>query len=79
MNFSIKPKLYMRLFVDFCVFPRISLNLPELNLKLFSSAFQNNFRFSSGKFNEKRGRAQKSTNNLMSSFGLIENMELSHI
>ena len=47
---SIKPKLDMRLFVDFCVFPRFSLDLPELNLKLFSSAVQNNFRFSSGKF-----------------------------
>ena len=32
--FSIKPKVDMRLFVDFCVFPCFSLNLPELNLKL---------------------------------------------
>ncbi len=31
--FSIQPKLDIRLFVDFCVFPRFSLNLPELNLK----------------------------------------------
>ena len=62
----------MRLFVDFCVFPRFSLNLPELNLKLFWTAEENNFRFSSGKFREKWGKTQKSTNNLMFSFGLIE-------
>ena len=53
--FSIKPKLDMRLFVDF---PRFSLNLPELNLKLFSSAVQNNFRFSSGKFREEHRNRQ---------------------
>ena len=35
--FSIKPKLDMRLFVDFCVFLCFSLNLPELNLKLFKT------------------------------------------
>ena len=62
----------MRLFVDFCVFPRFSLNLPELNLKLFRTAEENNFRFSSCKFREKQVKTQKSTNNLMSSFGLIE-------
>ena len=70
--FSIKSKLDMRLFVNFCVSPRFSLNSPELNLKLFSSAVQNNFRFSSGKVREKWGKTQKSTNNLTSSFGLIE-------
>ena len=43
--FSVKPKLDMRLFVDFCVFPRFSMNLPELNLKLFWTAEENNFRF----------------------------------
>ena len=45
----------MRLFVDFCVFPRFSLNLPELKLKLFWTAEENNFRCSSGKFRKKRG------------------------
>ena len=59
-------------FANFCVFPHFSLNLPELNLKIFWTAEENNFRFSSGKFREKRGKTQKSTNNLMSSFGLIE-------
>ena len=62
----------MRLFDDFYVFPCFFLSLPELNLKLFSSAVQNNFRFNSGKFREKWGKTQKSTNNLTSSFGLIE-------
>ena len=70
--FSIKPKLDIRLFVYFCVFPRFSLNVPELNLKLFWTAEKNNFRFSSGKFREKWGKTQKSTNNLMSIFGLLE-------
>ena len=32
--------------VDFCVFPQISSDLPELNLKLFCSDVKNNFRFS---------------------------------
>ena len=32
---SIKPKLDMGLFVDFCVFTWIWLNLPDQNLKLF--------------------------------------------
>jgi hypothetical protein len=57
--FSNKPKIDMRLFVDFCVFPHFSLNLPELNLKLFFSAVQNNFRFNSGTFRENRGKTQK--------------------
>ena len=36
--------------------------------------------FQSGKFSQIKVKKQKSTNNLMSSFGLIEkNMELSHI
>ena len=42
------------------VLPRISLNLPELTLRLFCSNVQNNFRFSSGKFGEIRGKTQKS-------------------
>ena len=46
--FSIRPKLYMRLFVDFCVLPLFYLNLPDLNLKLFWTSKQNNFRFRSG-------------------------------
>ena len=62
----------MRLFVDFCVYPRFSLNLPEQNLKLFCTAEENNFRFSAGEFKEKGGKTQKSINNLLSSFGWIE-------
>ena len=51
-------------------------NLPELNLKLFWTSEQNNFRFSSGKFREKWWK----THNLMSSFGLKEkDMDLSPI
>ena len=61
--------LTFELFVDVCVFPLIPPNLSELNLKLFCSDVQNNFRFSSGKFGEIRGKTQKSTNNHMSSFG----------
>ena len=49
-------------------FPCFSLNLHEFNLKLFSSAVQNNFRFSSGKFRENT----EVNNSLLSSFGLIE-------
>ena len=78
--FSINPKLDMQLFVDFCVFTRFWLNLSDRNLKLFWTSKQNNFRFRSSKFSQKRVKTQKSTNNRMSSFGLIEkNMELSHI
>ena len=32
----------MRLFVDLCVFPCFFLNLPELNLKSFRTAEENN-------------------------------------
>ena len=51
----------------------LSAGLPQLNLKLFSSA-QNNFRFISGKFREKPGKTQKSK-------FLFDrtNMEMSHI
>ena len=52
-----------------CWFLCFSLNLPELIIKLFRKSEQNNFMISSGKFGEK---TQKSTNNLMSSFGWIE-------
>ena len=45
-TFSIKPKVDVWLFVDFCVF---SLNLPDLNLKLFCFDVQNSFRFRSVK------------------------------
>jgi hypothetical protein len=62
----------MRFFVDFCVSPGFSLNLPELNLKLVSSPVQNNFRFSSGKFREKQEKTLISSKNIMSSVGLIE-------
>ena len=51
----------MWLFVDFCVLPWISPNLPELNLKLFWTSEQNNFRFSSGKFGGKHRNQQKIT------------------
>ena len=37
-----------------CWFLCFPLNLPELNLKLFCSDVQNNFKFSSGKFGENR-------------------------
>ena len=40
---SIKPKLDMGSFVDFCVFTWIWLNLPDQNLKLFCRSKQNNF------------------------------------
>ena len=70
----------MQLFVDFYVFTRFWLNLSDRNLKLFWTSKQNNFRFRSSKFSQKRVKTQKATNNGMSSFGLIEKiMELSHI
>ena len=72
--FSIKPKLDMQLFVDFYVFTRFWLNLSDRNLKLFWTSKQNNFRFRSSKFSQKWVKTQKSTNNRMSSFGLIENI-----
>ena len=50
--FSIKPKIDMGLFVDFCVFTWIWLNLPDQNLKLFCFDVQNNFMFQSGKFSQ---------------------------
>ena len=65
--FSIKPKLDMGLFVDFCVFAWIWLNLPDQNLELLCFDVQKNFMFPSGKFSQ-----VKSTKNCMSSFGLIE-------
>ena len=78
--FSIKPKLDMQVFVDFYVFTRFWLNLSDRNLKLFWTSKQNNFRFRSSKLSQKWVKTQKSTNNRISSFGLIEkNMELSHI
>ena len=70
----------MQLFFDFYVFTRFWLNLSDRNLELFSTSKQNNFRFRSSKFSQKHVKTQKSRNNRMSSFGLIEkNMELSHI
>ena len=62
----------MRLFVDFCVFTWIWLNLPDRNLKLFWTSIQNKFRFWSVKFSQIQVKAQKSTKNPMSSFGLME-------
>ena len=70
--FSIKPKLDMQLFVDIYVFTRFWLNLSDQNLKLFWTSKQNNFRFRSSKFSQKLVKTQKSTNNIMSSFGVIE-------
>ena len=70
--FSIKPKLDMQLKVDFYVFTRFWLNLSDQNVKLFWTSKQNNFRFQSSKFSQKRVKTQKTTNNHMSSFGLIE-------
>ena len=52
--FSIKPKLDMQLFVDFYVSTRFGLNLSDRNLKLFWTSIQNNFRFRSRKFSQKR-------------------------
>ena len=47
--------------VNFCWFLCFVPNLPELNLKLFRSDFQNNFRFSSGKFVAKHRNHQTIT------------------
>ena len=41
-----------------CWFLCFTLNLPELNLRLFCSYVQNNFRFSSGKFRGKHRNQQ---------------------
>ena len=59
--FSNKPKLDMSLFAYFCILPHFSLNLPELNLKLFWTSEENNFRFSSGKFGAKHRNQQTIT------------------
>ena len=49
-------------------------------MRLFCFDVQNTFRFRSGKFSQIEVKTQKSTNNRISRFGLIEkNMELSHI
>ena len=78
--FSFQIKLDMKVFVDFCVFTLIWLKLPDWNMKLFWTSKQNNFRFWSGKISHIQVKTQKSINNPMSSFGLVEkNMELSHI
>ena len=44
-----------------CWFLCFPPNLPELNLKLFWTSEQNNFRFSSGKFGEKHRNQQRIT------------------
>ena len=58
-------------------------NLSDLKLKLFSTSKEFNFRFRSGKFwwiEVKRGKTQKSANNCITRFDLIEKyMKLSHI
>ena len=64
--------LNQNLTYDCCWFLCFYLNLPDLNLKLFWTSKQNNFRFWSGKFSQIQVKTQKSTNNPMSSFGLIE-------
>ena len=70
----------MQLFVDFYVFTCFWLNLSDRNLKLFWTSKQNNFRFRSSKFSQKRVKIQKATSNRMSIFGLLgKNMGLSHI
>ena len=78
--YSIKPKLEMGLFVDLAEFTCFCLFLHDVIIELFHRSKQNNFRFWSGKFSQLQVKTQKSTNNPISSFGLIEkNMELSHI
>ena len=64
-----RSKLYMFLFVDFCVLPR------------FCSEHQNRTFFVSNQVYSGKNRVKhKSTNNRLTSFGLIEkNMGLSHI
>ena len=72
-----KPKLDIRSFVDFCVYLFL---LHDVLMKLFWRSKQNNFIRASCKNWYKQVNTQKSTNNPMSSFGLIEgNIELSHI
>ena len=61
-------------------FPAFMQFLHELIIKLFYRSKQNNFIITSCKNWQKQGNSVKSTNNPMSSFGLIEkNLELSHI
>ena len=63
-------------FINFCVFTRFWLNLLDINPKLFCFDVQNSFRFESDKFSQKW--IKTSTNNGISSFGLIEKfLELS--
>ena len=76
---SLKPKLDIGLFVDFAEFPWIPQFLHDVLIKLFSFDLQNNFMNISCKNWGIQENSAKSTNNLMSIFGLIEeNMELSH-
>jgi hypothetical protein len=70
----------MGLFVDLAEFPWISQFLHDVMIKLFCFDLQNNFMITSCKNLGIQGNSAKSTNNLMSSFGLSEeNMELSPI
>ena len=71
----IKRKYDNRLIVDFCVFTSSYQNLPSVIIKLL-----NNFMIRTGQFKYELAKLQKSTNNLLSCFGLIEeNMDLSPI
>ena len=56
--YSIQPKTWNIIVCWFLCFPP---NLPELNLKVFCSDVQNNFRFSAGKFREKHRNQQTIT------------------
>ena len=69
---SLKSKLDIRLFVDSAEFPWILQFLHNVTLKLFCFDLQNNYMMASCKNWGIQGNAAKSTNNLMSSFGLIE-------
>ena len=54
-----------------CWFLCFPPNLPELNLKLFCSDVQNNFRFSSGKFGGKHRNQQTITSQVLTEFNKI--------
>ena len=70
----------MRLFIDLAEFTYFYQFLHDVIIKLFCFDLQNNFLITSCKNLEIQGNSGKSTNNLMSSFGLsAENMELSPI
>ena len=69
---SIKPKNDDHLFVGLDVFTNFYLFLSVANPKLFRFDFQDNFRFATTGKNKEWVKPQKSTNNQLSCFGLIE-------